>query len=165
MGDTGNFGILLGDTLGCIDQKNDDICALYGRYCTDDAVPLSSSLILFFFRRPAVSMKIYSFPLCMIVVSIASRVVPAMSDTMTRFEPSSLLTRRIFRRSVFQQWRCAESRSPPRFPSPVQSILSPHRAYRRCRAFRMRKWRAALRCRGYRIHKHPSSDGRSCRLC
>ena len=23
-----------------IDQKNDDICALYGRYCTDDAVPL-----------------------------------------------------------------------------------------------------------------------------
>ena len=40
MGDTGNFGILLGDALGCIDQKNNDICALYGRYGTDDAVPL-----------------------------------------------------------------------------------------------------------------------------
>ena len=40
MGDTGNFCILLCDTLGCIDQKNDDIGALYGRYCTDDAVPL-----------------------------------------------------------------------------------------------------------------------------
>ena len=62
MGDTGNFGILLGDTLGCIDQKNDDICALYGRYCTDDAVPLQLLFDLVFLSRPAVSMKIYSFP-------------------------------------------------------------------------------------------------------
>lgn len=51
MGDTGNFGILLGDTLGCIDQKNDDICALYGRYCTDDAVPLQLLFDLVFLSK------------------------------------------------------------------------------------------------------------------
>ena len=52
----------------------------------------SSSLILFFLRSPAVSMKIYSFPLCTISVSIASRVVPATSETMTRFSPRRRLT-------------------------------------------------------------------------
>ena len=52
MGDTGNFGILLGDTLGCIDQENDDICALYGRYCTDDAVPLQLLFDLVFAAKP-----------------------------------------------------------------------------------------------------------------
>ena len=51
MGDTGNFGILLGDALGCIDQKNNDICALYGRYCTDDAVPLQLLFDLVFLSK------------------------------------------------------------------------------------------------------------------
>ena len=51
----------------------------------------SSSLILFFLRSPAVSIKIYSLPLYLISVSIASLVVPAISETMTRFSPVILL--------------------------------------------------------------------------
>ena len=52
----------------------------------------SSSLILFFLRSPAVSMKTYSFPLYLISVSMASRVVPATLETITRFLPKSLFT-------------------------------------------------------------------------
>ena len=52
----------------------------------------SSSLILFFLRSPAVSIKIYSLSSCLIAVSMASLVVPAISDTITRFSPRSLLT-------------------------------------------------------------------------
>ena len=51
----------------------------------------NSSLILFFLRRPAVSIKTYSLSLYTISVSIASLVVPAMSDTITRFSPAILL--------------------------------------------------------------------------
>ena len=51
-----------------------------------------SSLILFFLLIPAVSINTYSFPSRMISVSIASLVVPAISDTITRFLPTSLFT-------------------------------------------------------------------------
>ena len=51
----------------------------------------SSSLILLFLRRPAVSIRTYSFPLYLTCVSTASRVVPAISDTITLFSPISLL--------------------------------------------------------------------------
>ena len=40
MGNTGDFRILLGHTLGRIDDQNDHIGTLYGRYGTDDAVAL-----------------------------------------------------------------------------------------------------------------------------
>ncbi len=51
----------------------------------------SSSLILFFLRSPAVSINTYSLSLYTISVSIASRVVPAISDTITRSSPAILL--------------------------------------------------------------------------
>ncbi len=50
-----------------------------------------SSFILLFRLRPAVSIRIYSFLFLRIGVSIASLVVPAIFDTITRFSPSSLL--------------------------------------------------------------------------
>ena len=50
-----------------------------------------SSLILLLRRRPAVSINTYSLPLYLMAVSIASRVVPAISDTITLFFPTSLL--------------------------------------------------------------------------
>ena len=50
----------------------------------------SSSFILFFLLSPAVSINTYSFPLWITSVSIASRVVPAISDTITLFSPQSL---------------------------------------------------------------------------
>ena len=52
-----------------------------------------SSLILDFLLKPAVSINIYSSPLCTTVVSTASLVVPAISDTMSLFSPISLLIR------------------------------------------------------------------------
>ena len=51
----------------------------------------SSSLILFFRRSPAVSINTYSLSLYTICVSMASRVVPAISDTITRSSPAILL--------------------------------------------------------------------------
>ena len=51
----------------------------------------NSSLILFFLRSPAVSIKLYSRSFQSTVVSMASRVVPAISETRTRFSPKSLL--------------------------------------------------------------------------
>ena len=50
-----------------------------------------SSFILLLRLRPAVSMNTYSFLLYVIVVSIASLVVPAILDTITLFFPRSLL--------------------------------------------------------------------------
>ena len=50
-----------------------------------------SSLILFLRRSPAVSIKTYSLSSHVTAVSIASLVVPATSDTITRFSPRSLL--------------------------------------------------------------------------
>ena len=50
-----------------------------------------SSFILFLRLRPAVSINTYSFLLYTTGVSIASRVVPAISDTITRLFPISLL--------------------------------------------------------------------------
>ena len=55
-----------------------------------------SSLILFLRRRPAVSINTYSFPLYLMSVSIASLVVPAISDTITRSSCASLLIREDF---------------------------------------------------------------------
>ena len=52
-----------------------------------------SSTILLLRRIPAVSMKIYSFPLYFTAVSMASRVVPAISDTIERSSCASLLIR------------------------------------------------------------------------
>ena len=49
-----------------------------------------SSFILLLRLRPAVSMNTYSFLLYVIVVSIASLVVPAILDTITLFLPRSL---------------------------------------------------------------------------
>ncbi len=51
MGDTCDLGVLLCNALGGIDQKNNDICALYGRYCTDDAVPLQLLFDLVFLSK------------------------------------------------------------------------------------------------------------------
>ena len=51
----------------------------------------NSSLILLFLRSPAVSINTYSCPLRFTVVSIASLVVPATGDTITRSSPRSLL--------------------------------------------------------------------------
>ena len=51
-----------------------------------------SSFILFLRRNPAVSINTYSLLLYFIVVSIASLVVPAISETITLFLPTSLFT-------------------------------------------------------------------------
>ena len=47
-------------------------------------------------RSPAVSINTYSFPLCVICVSTASLVVPAISDTIRRSSPNSRLIREDF---------------------------------------------------------------------
>ena len=50
-----------------------------------------SSLILLLRRSPAVSMKTYSLPFLFTVVSMASLVVPAISETISLSSPRSLL--------------------------------------------------------------------------
>lgn len=88
---TRNFSILLSNSLCSIYHYNDNISSLNCGNCTYNTVSLYILFILFLRLRPAVSINIYSLPSYFMAVSIASLVVPAISDTITLSSRASLL--------------------------------------------------------------------------
>ena len=83
--------ILAGDALGRIDDEQCDVGVVDRSQCTDERVVLGRIVDLALRRMPAVSTKTIGPSSVSTSVSIASRVVPAMSCTTERSSPTSRL--------------------------------------------------------------------------
>ena len=144
---------------------NYHICPLYCCYGTDNAVTLQLFLDLVLSAKScSIDKNIFLAVPCTISVSMASLVVPAISDTITRFSPRSLLIMEDFPTFGFPTMAIFGISDHP-LPLPVSSgkclitssSISPSPSLDGSRNRQM-----DLRFPDYKIHKHPSCISQSC---
>ena len=85
MGDPGNFASCSVTPSGGVDHDHHNAGSLHSSHRAYHTVPLNLFFYLAFAAKSrSIDKKIYSLPCQVTLVSTASLVVPAMSDTITR---------------------------------------------------------------------------------